>query len=413
MRDRRTSFLLAAAVLVGCTSAAVSPPPPSRSADAPSPSPIPSAAASPTADAPQATAITTPGWASVANMPTPHAFHTATLLSDGTVLVAGGLIQDRLDGMVSASVEAYDPKTASWTTLGALTVPRWGHTATLLPDGTLLVTGSHINSAESLASAELFDPDRTSWIATTSMAAGRGGHTATLLPDGTVLVAGGSTLSSPAGQSSAERYDPGSKSWIRATDMGMVRQGHTATLLADGRVLVVGGGSEVRLAEGPPHSATAELYDPASGRWTATGSLTMARSGHTATALPDGRVLVVGGSIGDEETARSAELFDPTDGRWTVVSSMTDARSMHTATLLLDGRVLVVGGIGLGSEPTELASAEIYDATSRSWSVASSMARSRQYHSATRLDDGRLLVLGDFDDASEASVEVYDPVSRS
>ena len=153
-------------------------------------------------------------------------------------------------------------------------------------------------------------------------------------------------------------YDPRSGAWTATPNMGSPRQGQTATLLPDGRVLVVGGAGEARLEEGPAYSATAELYDPRTGRWNETESLTMARAGHTATLLPNGKVLVVGGSVGDDATARSAELYDPSSGTWTLTSSMASARTGHVATILADGKVLVAGGVGLGSDPLRLDSAE-------------------------------------------------------
>jgi N-acetylneuraminic acid mutarotase len=342
-------------------------------------------------------------------MVTPHGFHVATLLRDGRVLVAGGLINDRLDGRVSASAELYDANSASWTVARRMIEARWGHTATLLPDGRVLVAGSNVHGSDPLASAELYQPSSASWTATGSMDDGRGGHTATLLADGTVLVGGGYSLTAPDGLASAELYAPGSGSWTPTASMGTSRQGHTATLLADGRVLVVGGGGEVTLAEGPAYGATAELYDPSTGRWTDTGSMTMARYDHTATRLPDGSVLVVGGSVGDDVTARSAELYDPRSGNWTVTSSMANARSGHSTTLLPNGTVLVTGGVGLGSTPTPLASSELYEPSSGKWTVTASMAEARPNHTATLLPDGRVLVVGDYDYDSRASAEVYDP----
>lgn len=135
----------------------------------------------------------------------------------------------------------------------------------------------------------------------------------------------------------------------------------------------------------------------------------MARFGHTATRLQDGTVLVVGGSVGDDATARSAELYDPSSGTWTVTSSMANARSDHTATLLASGNVLVAGGVGVGSDPRPLASAELYEPSSGRWTVTGSMVEARANPTATLLVDGQVLVVGDYDYDSRASAELYDP----
>jgi N-acetylneuraminic acid mutarotase len=340
-------------------------------------------------------------------MVTPHAFHASALLLDGSVLVAGGLINDRLDGQISAFAEVYDPGSETWTSIRDMRSARFGHTATLLSDGTLLVSGGYVRGGDPLASAELYDPKTRSWVATGRMRQGRGGHTATLLADGTVLVAGSSFPSAPT--ASSEVYDPVTRSWTATGKMGTSRHGQTATLLVDGRVLVVGGGDEVSLAEGPAYSPTAELYDPTSGRWTKARSMAKARAGHTATLLADGRVFVVGGSAGDDATARSAELYDPSSGTWSVAAKMRNARWSHTATLLGDGRVLVVGGFGLGSDPQRLSSAEVYDPRIDRWTDAGDMTIARSTHTATMLLDGSVLVVGDYEYKSRASAELYVP----
>jgi hypothetical protein len=216
----------------------------------------------------------------------------------------------------------------------------------------VLVTGgagedNELEGGPRSATAELYDPASGGWVATGSMIEARKGFTATLLPNGLVLVAGGD-----GGYRAAELYDPKSGRWTATGDMVEGRFGHTATLLPDGTVLVTGG---CACSEMPPASASAELYDPTSGTWTATGSMQDERFGHTATLLADGTVLVVDGLI--DEAAGSAEIYDPATGRWTSAARPGRARFGHTATLLLDRAVLVTGDYDVDSTGT----AELYD----------------------------------------------------
>jgi N-acetylneuraminic acid mutarotase len=218
------------------------------------------------------------------------------------------------------------------------------------------------------------------------MTAERYGHTATLLSDGRVLVAGGGQCRGRLGDTciiptkTAELYDPASGSWTRTGNMNFGRIAHTATLLNDGRVLVAGG-----------WYTTAELYDRASGTWTATSSMTAERYGHTATLLSDARVLVAGGY------GVTAELFDPSTGTWTITGFMADAREGHTATLLTSGRVLVTGSgpqISDADDWPALATAEEYDPASGTWGSRTFMSTGRDRHTATLLNDGSVLVAG-------------------
>jgi hypothetical protein len=220
----------------------------------------------------------------------------------------------------------------------------------LLPDGKVLVASGSVAYLVYTPSAELYDPATGNWTYTGSLNFARVSHTATLLSDGRVLVTGGGEFASAT--ASAELYDPTTGNWTYTGSLHADRENHTATLLADGRVLVVGG-------EGTFDSyiASAELYDPATGNWTYTGSLNTGRLAHTATLLPNGKVLVAGGQYNWGSLLASAELYAPATGTWTVTGSLNTARYGHAATLLPNGEVLVAGGAGGGL----LASAERYD----------------------------------------------------
>ena len=200
---RLATMILLAWLVAGCAPAATTgslatSPSPSTAVDAGASPSGHATPAAPTASAPLPTPTPEPSrdataasWHAVGNMVTPHAYHTATLLPDGRVLVAGGLVNDRLDGRGSASAELFDPGSASWTATTAMARARWGHTATLLLDGTVLVAGGYLSGGVLRATAELYDAKTGRWTATGSMNRGRGGQTATLLPDGRVLVVGG------------------------------------------------------------------------------------------------------------------------------------------------------------------------------------------------------------------------------
>jgi WD40 repeat protein len=240
---------------------------------------------------------------------------------------------------------------------------------------------------------------------TGSLSTGRYGHSAILLPNGKVLVVGGRT-GFPSGiiLASAELYDPESGTWTATGSLGGTRWIHTATLLPSGKVLVAGGqGSGGYLA-------SAELYDPESGTWTATGSLGIAHCCPAATLLPDGRVLLVGG-LNSSGALASAELYDPTSGNWTATGSLATARNFPNLTLLPNGNVLSAGGISASG--STLASAELYDLASGAWTATGSLATASYFHTATLLPDDNVLVAGGYADNNIDSTraELYDPGS--
>ena len=342
--------------------------------------------------------------------------HTATLLLDGRVLVVGG---GDNSGVYLGSAELYDPATGTWLATGSMTditgyptnVPsnlRAFHTATLLANGKVLVAGGY--GVNCLASAQLYDPASGIWTETGFMNTARRQHTAILLANGKVLVAGGldALVNSTA---SAELYDPATGAWTEVGPMNSTRWQHSATLLPDGKVLLVAGGALVNHVSFNLLTS-AELYDPLSGSWTTTGNLNLARYDHKAGLLPNGKVLVTGGFDGVNVMA-SSEIYNPATGTWTNGSPLNVARDTPQATLLPDGKVLVSGG--LDNTNNSLSSAEVFDQASGTWTTNGVMNDRRFQHTATVLADGRVLLAGGF--ASEtvilASTELYGSVSTA
>jgi WD40 repeat protein len=337
-------------------------------------------------------------WTATGSLNTAREYHTATLLPDGKVLVAGGYDGN---GFMLASAELYHPASGTWGATGSLHTERDFHTATLLPNGKVLVAGGFTFTSGFIASAELYDPATGTWTATGSLATAHYLHTATLLPNGKVLVAGGADSSGFL--ASAELYDPATGTWTATGTLATPRYFHTATLLPNGKVLVAGG------YDAGGALASAELYDPASGTWTATGTLATPRYLHTATLLPNGKVLVAGGLDSNYITIASAELYDPASGTWTATGSLSTVRYGQTATLLPNGEVLVVGGV---AHAGPLARAELYDPANGTWTATGSLITARCCTpSAILLPNGKVLVAGGFgrNSALLASAELYTP----
>jgi hypothetical protein len=241
----------------------------------------------------------------------------------------------------------------------------------------------------------------------------RASHTSTLLPNGKVLIAGG--FAGSGGESNpytaAELFDPSSGTFQSVANMSIGRSGHTATLLKNGKVLIVGGWTGRY-----DHRGSSEIFDPANGTFTATGNLVVERAGNTATLLADGRVLIAGGEDRQENAIASAEIYNPATGKFTVTGSMADPRGAHTATALKDGKVLIVGG-GSGHYPSQsiYRSAEFFDPASGTFSAAGQMTVARHKHAAILLRSGKVLVVGGSDNrdwhGEYASAEIYDPTT--
>jgi len=318
--------------------------------------------------------------------------HTATLLPDGRVLIAGGM---RRNQDFYRSAELYDPATGEFHPAGEMKLARVGHVAALLPSGKVLIAGGWIGHG-CTDEAELYDPATGNFTTISKMTTRRGQPSATLLGNGDVLIAGGADHDTPGGVASAEIFHSGTLKFEAVGPMHSGRISHTATLLNDGRVLIAGGrGAEV--------TASAELYDPKTKQFVQTGNLLTARYKHTAGLLPDGKVLIAGGS--DERdwsgTIRSAEIYDPSTGKFTATASLNDSRFKlpGDAVRLDSGKLLVVGGS---------TQAEIYDPASGKFAYApGKMDGPWHFMTETRLKDGRVLLAGGYANDPEATAEAW------
>jgi hypothetical protein len=327
----------------------------------------------------------------ISDMTTRRAAHTATLLDNGKVLVTGGFAGN---GPSFSSTELFDPATARFSRAPSMSAARASHTATRLPDGKVLVAGGY--NGDYLSSAEVFDPATKRFELVGPMTMARSGHSATLLKSGKILITGG-TGTGWTFLSQAELFDPRTRTFEATGGMRTARESHTATILADGKVFVAGG-HRGRRPSVTIHSS-AEIYDPATGTFAPAGKMTRVRHKHEAALLQDGRVLIAGGS--DERDARgayvSAEIYDPRTGVFTATGDMNLARYKFQGTLvaLRDGKVLLAGGA---------ARAEIFDPATNAFSlVPGSLGRNRFFATATVLQDGRVLITGGYDDSNAAS----------
>ncbi|MFI9117009.1 Kelch repeat-containing protein [Streptomyces venezuelae] len=340
----------------------------------------------------------------------------AVQLPDGRVLLAGGEDGRRVPTDVTA---LFDPAEGTWSSAGALGTGRRLHSTTLLADGRVLVAGGIGEPpgpapATGLDSCEVYDPATDTWTGTGRLREARFSHSATLLPDGRVLVAGGAAVRSADSHRtlrSAEAYDPVAGTWTPVRPMTDARFGHPAVRFDDGRVLMVGGILAVGRGS---HTALAhcELYDPAADGWTPTAGLATARKSHQATLLPGNAVLVTGGDMRgfvnddwtyDPYSQWTTERYDPTTDRWTADGQLPWGRSHHRAVRLATGDVLVAGGTDDASMAVGYPNATLYDAATRTWSAEFPMMRGRWAPAAIGLADGRVLVMGGLDESGPAA----------
>ena len=331
----------------------------------------------------------------IATMSEQRAFHTATLLADGRVLIAGGFRRDP-DGYAeyySSTAELYDPKTKKFSNTGDMGYRRGGHTATLLMSGVVLIAGGWSDMGV-VSSAELYDPAGERFTTIGSMNARRGGCTATLLLDGRVLICGGIDRDVIA---SAELYDPLTKHFTLTGSMNTARYQHAAIRLAGGNVLVVGGNTRRNAV-----LSSAEIYDPAKGIFIPVGDMEQGRCKEAAVELANGTVLIVGGS--DETDWRGKlsiiERYEASTGTFTRVPDLKRPRLKIPSSLAprLDGTLVICGGD---------AAVEVLNAQSGESSIVATLDRAYYYSTATALRDGSVLIVGGYDDNIRSTDEAW------
>ena len=322
---------------------------------------------------------------------TPRTSFTATTLQNGQVLIVGGNGGNGPFGFTGVS-ELYNPLTGTFTLTGSLNIPRAWHTATLLQNGQVLITGGTSGGGPdgttmSQPIAELYDPTTGAFSYTGSLNIGRADHAAALLQNGQVLITGGWTSSGSVPTATAELYDPTTGSFTYTGSLITPLWFHSATLLNDGTVLIAGGDN----VSGQSPVASAELFSPSTGTFTATGNLNEPRENHTATLLSTGKVLIATGT-NTQGYLPTTEIYDPVAKTFSVSGSLAHARGAATATGLNSGQVLVVGGVDSGNN--DLSPAELYDPTAGTFSIAGNLNIGRDFHSAALLNDGTVLIVG-------------------
>jgi N-acetylneuraminic acid mutarotase len=347
-------------------------------------------------------------WAPTGAMHSARDGHTATLLTNGMVLVAGGTN----NGVALASAELYNPVAGTWASTGSMHVARTLARAVLLSNGSVLVMGGCVNDCLSatINRAEIYNPIAGTFTATGSMVQARAEFGVALLANGQVLVAGGCTAYDANGclavTNKAEIYNPATGTWTSTGAMRGARHAMSATRLVSGKVLVAGGATASMDALN-----SSEIYDPSTKIWTLGAKMLQARSDYASILLATGKVLFTGGENINGVSINKAELFNPSSGTFTATGNMTATREEHTAVMLANGNVLASGGNKKTlTTQTPLASAELYNPSTGTWTPTGSMSSARSGHTSTVLHNGNVVNAGGSNAVNELnSAELYTP----
>jgi N-acetylneuraminic acid mutarotase len=392
-------------ILTGCGSPAASPSAPASATPGATATPAPSAVVTPTSGVTPAPTGTTQPTVAPSPVPTdappitPNTFvargsmnHARrgtdpVLLLDGRVLAVGG--ETDADDVLD-SAEVYDPATDTWTEVESMGDRRRYPVVVLLTDGRVLVAGGFGANNDALASAEIFDPTDNTFSPTAPMSVGRARFQGVRLDDGRVLVMGGNKSGNGGGGAldSAEIYDPASGTWSSTGSMHHAREAARAVKLEDGRVVITGGsdGGDPRISED-----TTEMYNPDDGTFEEIGPMTAGRDRHAILLLGDGRVIVAGGEE-DGDVLRATDVFDPLSGAtiWTETAPLAYRRYAASYVTMANGNGLLCGGFDGGY----LRTCEIYDAATDTWSETEKLAKATSGALMVLMPGGSVLICG-------------------